>query len=247
MMFPYTVTWWLSWATCHSSNMEISYQYIRSLLDYCVAKWQLMKTWCCVAEKCCITVNEYNFVTLYDDAIDWRPTETHRYLKEGTWAHTHTYTFEQPISKMFVVFPVKLFTHLTGFFTQLRSSCQRSEQEPFMSDLLLLEEEGRQWKRLAGHTRMTILKRAAHCQVLHVAPSYASALPTDKQPFMRCDFPSLCNPDCHFHSLIYTNTEKNRTQKQEREIASTFWILISQQCLCSKQNARLSWDHISIY
>lgn len=73
---------------------------------------------------------------------------------------------------------------------------------------------------LTGHTRMT--KTAAHCQGLHVAPSSTPALPPDdKQAFMWCDFPSRCNPDCHFHSLIYTSSEKNRTQKHEREIAFT--------------------------
>lgn len=107
-----------------------------------------------------------------------------------------------------------------------------------------------QWKGLAGHTRMTILKRAAHCQGLHVTPSYAIALPTDKPPFIWCDFPSLCSTDCKnfvIFILSFTPTLKKTGQKQEREVASTFWILISQQCLCSKQNAPLSWDHISIY
>lgn len=74
--------------------------------------------------------------------------------------------------------------------------------------------EGRGPAAEGAHTRMTILKRVAHCQGLRVAPSYAPPpLPTDKQSFMRCDFPFMCNPDCHFLSLIYTNTEKKMTRE----------------------------------
>lgn len=83
-----------------------------------------------------------------------------------------------------------------------------------------------QWKGLAGHTRMTILKRAAHCQGLHVAPSYATALTTDKQPFIWSDFPSLCNSDCqNIESFSFSHLHQLWNNRRETREGSCFYFL----------------------